>query len=315
MSDSASPLPARPSLEQLRKQAKERLATLRAANPSAKLADAQFLIAREHGFDSWPKLVDHVSTVDPRLSEPQITAPVSRYLGAKDIDRTVRFWQDVLGFGVRQATEDGVIEVISGRARIRFGEYDCPPDFSGEGRPPGSAVVFFDTNDVEGMHAAIRQRGGQPSELEKVNWIKRRVFEVRDPDGHVIWFGQSYHMKSPARPRSMMSRVMPELPFDNVPGAVKHYRDLLGFVVNYEQDDIGVLDRDEVRVLLVGRTSQHSGIGSASFYVRDVDALYAEFLRSGAEIQGEPVSQPWGLREFSILDIERNRLTFAQTFE
>ena len=315
MSDSASPLPARPSLEQLRKQAKERLAALRATNPSAKLADAQFLIARAHGFDSWPKLVDHVSTVDPRLSEPQITAPVSRYLGAKDIDRTVRFWQDVLGFGVRQATEDGAIELTSGRARIRFGEYDCPPDLSGEGRPPGSAVVFFDTNDVEGMHAAIRQRGGQPSELEKVNWIKRRVFEVRDPDGHVIWFGQSYHMKSPARERSMMSRVMPELPFDDVPAAVKHYRDLLGFVVNYEQDDIGVLDRDEVRVLLVARTPQHSGIGSACFYVRDVDALYAEFLRSGAEIQGEPVSQPWGLREFSILDIERNRLTFAQTFE
>lgn len=315
MSDSASPLPARPSLEQLRKQAKQRLATLRATNPSAKLADAQFLTAREHGFDSWPKLVDHVSTVDPRVSEPQITAPVSRYLGAKDIDRTVRFWQDVLGFGVRQATEDSAIELTSGRARIRFGESDCAPDFSGEGRPPGSAVVFFDTNDVEGMHAAIRQRGGQPSELEKVNWIKRRVFEVRDPDGHVIWFGQSYHMKSPARRRSMMSRVMPELPFDNVPGAVKHYRDLLGFVVNYEQDDIGVLDRDEVRVLLVARTPQHSGIGSACFYVRDVDALYAEFLRSGAEIQGEPVSQPWGLREFSILDIERNRLTFAQTFE
>ena len=38
------------------------------------------------------------------------------------------------------------------------------------------------------------------------------------------------------------------------------------------------------------------------FYVRDVDALYAEFLRSGAEIQGEPVSQRWGLREFSIRD-------------
>ena len=61
MSDSASPLPARPSLEQLRKQAKERLAAVRAENPSAKLADAQFLIAREHGFESWPTLVDQVS--------------------------------------------------------------------------------------------------------------------------------------------------------------------------------------------------------------------------------------------------------------
>ena len=67
--------------------------------------------------------------------------------------------------------------------------------------------------------------------------------------------------------------------------------------------------------MLIARTAQHAGIGSAYFYVRDVDALYTELVRSGADVQGEPVSQPWGLREFRVLDPERNRLTFAQTFE
>ena len=89
MSESSSSLPARPSIEQLRKRAKERPAELRSTNPSAKLADAQFAIAREHGFDSWPKLVDHMSIVDPRLAQPQITAPVSRWLGTGDLDPTV----------------------------------------------------------------------------------------------------------------------------------------------------------------------------------------------------------------------------------
>ena len=50
-------LPERPSLEQLRKQAKEHLDTLRAADPSVNLAAAQHALAREYGFDSWPKLV------------------------------------------------------------------------------------------------------------------------------------------------------------------------------------------------------------------------------------------------------------------
>ena len=309
-----APLPVRPSIEQLRKQAKERLAVMRETNPAAKLADAQFLLAREHGFDSWPKLVDHVAHLDPRAAGPQITAPVSRWLGAGNIERAVAFWRDVLGFDVSPPGQDDAIEVTSGRARIHFGGVDAAPDFSAEG-PPGTAIVFFDTNDVDAMHAAIRQRGGQPSALEKVNWIKRRVFEVRDPDGHVIWFGQSYHEKSPERPRRMMSRIMPELPCDEVPRSVVHYRDVLGFSVNYEQEDIGVMDRDEIRLLLIARTPQHTGIGSASFYVRDVDGLYAELVRSGADVQGEPVSQPWGLREFSILDPDRNRLTFAQTFE
>ena len=56
MSDTPLSLPARPSLEQLRKQAKDRLASM----PDAKLADAQFALARDYGFDSWPKLVRHV---------------------------------------------------------------------------------------------------------------------------------------------------------------------------------------------------------------------------------------------------------------
>jgi len=59
MSDPLS-LPARPSIEQLRKLAKERLATLRAAKPSAKLAEAQLELAREYGFPSWPKLKAHI---------------------------------------------------------------------------------------------------------------------------------------------------------------------------------------------------------------------------------------------------------------
>jgi predicted enzyme related to lactoylglutathione lyase len=314
MSEPSSSLPARPSIEQLRKRAKERLAVMRETNPSAKLADAQFLLAREYGFDSWPKLVDHMATVDPRLAEPQITAPVSRWLGARDVERTVAFWRDVLGFEVSGQSDDGGVEVRSGRARIHFGELDAAPDFAKEG-PPGSAIVFFDTDDVVAMQAAIRRRGGSTSELEKVNWIKRTVFEIRDPDGHVIWFGQSYHQKSPDRPRHMMSRIMPELPCDDVSASVTHYRDVLGFGVNYEQDDLGVMDRDEVRLLLIARTPRHTGIGSAYFYVRDVDALYTELVRSGADVQGEPVSQPWGLREFKVLDPSRNRLTFAQTFE
>ena len=60
---SATPLPARPSLEQLRKQAKEKLEHLRLGDPAATLADAQFALAREYGFESWPKLVHRVEAM------------------------------------------------------------------------------------------------------------------------------------------------------------------------------------------------------------------------------------------------------------
>jgi uncharacterized glyoxalase superfamily protein PhnB len=310
-----SRLPARPSLEHLRKLAKERLAALRAVDPSARLADAQFALAREYGFESWPKLVHHVSAIDPKASEPRITAPTSRYLGTRDVARAVKFWRDVLGFEVRGSTADGATELVSGEAYIRLDQSDEAPDRSGPGRPPGAAIVFFQTNDVEAMHAAVRARGGEPSELEKVNWIKMRVFQVRDPDGHTLWFAQSYNVDFPPRPRGMMYQAMPGLPFDDVPAAVQYYRDVLGFSINHEQPDLGVMDRDDVRVLLIARTPRHTGIGSAYFYVRDVDGLFAKLVEKGADVEGEPVSRPWGLREITVLDKEGNQLMFGQTFE
>ncbi len=53
-------LPARPHFGYLKKLAKERLVELRADQPSARLAQAQLAVAREHGFASWRKLKAHV---------------------------------------------------------------------------------------------------------------------------------------------------------------------------------------------------------------------------------------------------------------
>jgi ankyrin repeat protein len=49
-------LPDRPSLEFLKKLAKDRLPEMRRANPAARLADAQLAVAREHDFPSWRAL-------------------------------------------------------------------------------------------------------------------------------------------------------------------------------------------------------------------------------------------------------------------
>jgi len=77
-----TPLPARPSLEQYKKQAKEFLLACKAGDRDALariskwhprfskqpglqaaafvLADAQVTLAREHGFESWPKFAKHI---------------------------------------------------------------------------------------------------------------------------------------------------------------------------------------------------------------------------------------------------------------
>src|SRR5215471_6464614 len=96
----AKPLPARASLEQFRKQAKDLFKSRRTpesirrfkkfhprltksteaeiAVAKLSLADAQWALAREHAFESWPKFVKHVQALVQRDS------PVSRFELAAD---------------------------------------------------------------------------------------------------------------------------------------------------------------------------------------------------------------------------------------
>ena len=258
--------------------------------------------------------------IPPREDKPVIVAPVSRHLAVGEIARSVAFYRDVLGFNAGSVRdENGVpalVEVKYGPAIIQLGVHESALDSTGTPRPRGSAILFFQTDDVAMMRDAVIARGGQPSELEKVNWIKMRMFEIKDPDGHTLWFGQSFQQPdSPRAAEYQLEKIMPSLPLSDVPAGVAYYRDVLGFKVNYAQADIGVMYRDDVTILLIARTARHTGIGSCYVYIREADALHAELTAKGANVQGEPVSHPWGLRDFEVHDLEGNQIRFGQTFE
>ena len=243
----------------------------------------------------------------------RIVAPLSRQLSVADVDRSIAFYRDVLGFEARPAP---AAEVVSGPARIALTTAATANDSTGEARPRGAAILFFETDDVQGMHQEVVARGGSASELERVNWIKMRMFQVQDPDGHTLWFGQSFaEPDRPKDPQRQLHEVLPMLPLSDVAAGIAHYQQALGFHINYAQADLGVMYRDDVTLLLIQRTAQYAGIGACEAYVTDADALHAELVGRGANVQGTPVSHPWGLRDFTVLDLEGNRLVFAQTFE
>lgn len=240
---------------------------------------------------------------------PEFVSPVSRDLAVADVGRSAAFYRDVLGFEVR-----GEGDLANGPARIQLRSAASAPDSTGQMRPAGAAVLFFEVADVAAAREAVLARGGRPSELEQANWIKMTVFQLRDPDGHTLWFAQSYHQPdAPRDPARQLLQALPDLPLTDVAAGVAHYRDVLGFRINYQQDDLGVMDRDDITLLLVPRRGPDAG--RCGFYVRDADALHAELTRRGANVQGQPVSWPWGLRSFSVLDLEGNELTFSQPFE
>ena len=104
MSDSTPRLPECPSLEQLRKQAKELLRQLRTGDTSATtrlhtykpdvsnpiLADAQYVLAREHGFESWPKLVHHIQQSPDVEQHRRIAQDFLAVHNSADVDAATR---------------------------------------------------------------------------------------------------------------------------------------------------------------------------------------------------------------------------------
>ena len=71
-------LPARPNLRHLKDQAKDLLEAGRAKS----LTDAQFKVARDYGFESWPKLKAHVELL-------QETGQLKEAIDAEDLPRVV----------------------------------------------------------------------------------------------------------------------------------------------------------------------------------------------------------------------------------
>lgn len=79
-------LPAKPNLEHLKNEAKQRLSLLRATDPATKLAAAQLALARDYGFASWRHLRAHVGREE---TERPLREKVFAAAEAGDID-TVR---------------------------------------------------------------------------------------------------------------------------------------------------------------------------------------------------------------------------------
>jgi len=76
----SSQLPARPNLDYLKKQAKDRLIRLRQRAPAARLADAQHALAREYGFESWAALKAHVESLTHNYRFERYTPEARRVL-------------------------------------------------------------------------------------------------------------------------------------------------------------------------------------------------------------------------------------------
>lgn len=121
---------------------------------------------------------------------------VTPNLIVRDIDASMRFYRDVLGFTVTTTVpdqapfvfvwleRDGVPVFLNDAATV---EEDLPG--AGSRPPGGTATLFFSLTDVDAYHARIAPHARVVMPL-KTQFYGMREFAVEDPDGHLITFAE-----------------------------------------------------------------------------------------------------------------------------
>jgi uncharacterized glyoxalase superfamily protein PhnB len=102
----------------------------------------------------------------------------------------------------------------------------------------------------------------------------------------------------------------------NIGRSVEHYRDVLGFTITFQYGNptfYVCLCRDEVvlHLLAAQETKRSPGNGGMCVFVTDVDAVHAELVARGANVIKPPQNYDYGMRDFDVVDLDGNQLTFG----
>lgn len=130
------------------------------------------------------------------------TSPLNAMLLVKDVVKSVKFYKDVLGF------------TFSGY----WDGKDCAQDWKSQEQPPyagfdvkgahlgihptdpsrkvgNSIELHMGVENADKYYQEVKSRGGDVTEPKDTEW-GARMFQVKDPDGHIWDF---YHMLDPSK--------------------------------------------------------------------------------------------------------------------
>jgi uncharacterized glyoxalase superfamily protein PhnB len=111
---------------------------------------------------------------------------------------------------------------------------------------------------------------------------------------------------------SINGQPVPELPVADVERAQQYYRDVLGFEIGWLEPDkgIGAASRPGKAVIFFRRREKPFEPAVHWVFCEDVDATYGELTASGAKIVEALETKPWGIRQFTVQDLDGNIFYF-----
>lgn len=128
-----------------------------------------------------------------------------------------------------------------------------------------------------------------------------------------------------------MLQAYPYLPVRDIARSVAFFRDKVGLPPRHQEGGFAILSRDAIEVhlwqandeswrtrirdqpIISGAESFIAGTASCRIRVEGVEALYDDLRPLGIVHNNAPLTvQPWGDRDFAILDPDGNLVTFFE---
>jgi catechol 2,3-dioxygenase-like lactoylglutathione lyase family enzyme len=126
-------------------------------------------------------------------------------------------------------------------------------------------------------------------------------------------------------------QAIPALPVRQIATSLAFYRDQLGFAAIHQDTGFAIVRRDAVEIhlweagdegwqgragtslVVSGAESFIAGTASCRVQVVGVNKLHAELQPRGVlQPNAQLAEQPWGTREFGVLDADGNLITFFE---
>ena len=118
----------------------------------------------------------------------------------------------------------------------------------------------------------------------------------------------------PPRPRVYASRIHPALQVRDLPAALDFYTQKLGFTLGFTYGDppaFAGVNLDEISMFLQPGTPSPAGCWLA-FVVGSADELFEFQSANGVEVVEPPGDRDYGLRDYSVRDLDGYVLSFGQ---
>jgi hypothetical protein len=316
-------LPDRPNLTQYKKQAKEFVKAIRSADADVlarvrayhprfddvtesdarltafALADAQFVIAREHGIESWPKFVQEIEKRSGAESPARVWKLAERAVIAGDVaalERLIRDHEPVLREGQPQgAWFDGLPPRFGGadaRAIIvdnhRFATWDEFEAFARELRDETSSTAQFEA----AVNAVV---SGDEAELDRLLRARPELIHARSKRSHhstlLLYVGangvEGFRQKTPKNAVRIAERLLAAGADVDAVGDMYRGTTTLGLVATSVHPVNAGVQAELIDVLIRAGASLDHAVAPDYTHGRVVNACLANGRGEGAALVAE----------------------------